>query len=229
MMSTIDGRIITENWGSESEKLSKIYEACHDQFDAEAWMVGRVTMEKDFTEGLEPLPVKGSQPVDRKAFIGDRDATSFAIAIDGGGKLGWDGNAIDGDHVIAVLTEKVGDDYLAYLQQQKVSYVFAGKDSIDFSIALEQLGEHFPIKTIMLEGGGHINGSMLQAGLIDEISLLLLPMADGNKDMATSFEIDASWHTKATALKLIKMEEMEEGVIWLRYEVGPGAGEGESE
>ena len=31
----------------------------------------------------------------------------------------------------------------------------------------------------MLEGGDHINGSLLSAGLIDEISIFALPLADG--------------------------------------------------
>lgn len=31
----------------------------------------------------------------------------------------------------------------------------------------------------MLEGGDGINGSFLRAGLIDEVSLLIAPVADG--------------------------------------------------
>jgi riboflavin biosynthesis pyrimidine reductase len=169
MGSTVDGRIIGEHWGDNHEKFGSLYEQCHNTFDSQAWMVGRVTMEKDFTEGKQP-ELKASQvPILREPFIGNKNATSFAIAVDPSGKLGWESNAIDGDHVIELLTEQVSDAYLSYLQQQGVSYIFAGGKELDFKLALSQLGELFPIETIMLEGGGHINGSLLNEGLIDEI------------------------------------------------------------
>src|SRR3954453_12320953 len=150
MGSTVDGRIISKNWGSEEtrKKFSTIYENCHKSFDSQAWMVGRVTMEKDFTEGKQPDLTSADKPISREPFIGDKEAPSFAIAVDPAGKLGWEVNAIDGDHVIAVLTEQVSDEYLHYLQQQGISYIFAGEKEIDFDVALSQLAALFPIKTI---------------------------------------------------------------------------------
>ena len=114
MGSTVDGRIISKNWGSEEtrKKFSTIYENCHKSFDSQAWMVGRVTMEKDFTKGKQPDLTLPDKLISRQAFIGDKEATSFAIAVDPGGKLGWQTNAIDGDHVIEILTEQVSDEYL---------------------------------------------------------------------------------------------------------------------
>ncbi|MDB5208191.1 MAG: hypothetical protein JWR72_3266 [Flavisolibacter sp.] len=97
----------------------------------------------------------------QEPFVGNKEATSFAIAVDGKGKLGWDDNEIGGDHIIEVLTEAVSDEYLYYLQQKGISYIFAGKEELEFKVALNQLAELFPIQTIMLEGGSHINGSLL--------------------------------------------------------------------
>jgi hypothetical protein len=90
MGSTVDGRIIGENWGENLNKYGSLYEECHNSFESQAWMVGRVTMEKDFTEGKEPELVKASKSIKREAFIGDQEATSFAIAVDAHGKLGWE-------------------------------------------------------------------------------------------------------------------------------------------
>lgn len=39
------------------------------------------------------------------------------------------------------------------MQQKGISYLFAGKQELDFHLALEQLAILFPIKTLMLEGG----------------------------------------------------------------------------
>ena len=60
MMSSLDSRINGENWGEGERRktFSRIYENYHDTFKSQAWMVGRVTMEKDFTEGQQPELVK---------------------------------------------------------------------------------------------------------------------------------------------------------------------------
>jgi riboflavin biosynthesis pyrimidine reductase len=220
MGSTVDGRIIGENWGKNLEKYGELYEQCHDTFDSQAWMVGRVTMEKDFTEGRQPLLSKSTNPIDRKPFFGDKKAQSFAIAVDAKGKLGWNTNDIDGDHVIEILSESVSDAYLLYLQNSKVSYIFAGKEDLDFKVALEQLYELFGIKTLMLEGGGRINGSLLNAGLIDELGLLVLPLADGTAGTPTAFEV-GNYLPKEPAreLKLIDVQKLQHDVLWLRYKL----------
>ncbi|CAO4141166.1 hypothetical protein PKCBPO_00812 [Methylorubrum thiocyanatum] len=44
---------------------------------------------------------------------------------------------------------------------------------------MDALGETFGIETLLLEGGGAINGAFLKAGLIDEISVLIHPAVDG--------------------------------------------------
>src|SRR5437868_1000394 len=132
MMSSIDGRIISANWGEREriKKFSAIYERCHESFDSQAWMVGRVTMEKDFTRGVKP-ECTNSASIAREPYVGNNSATSFAIAVDGKGRLGWNENEIGGDHVIEILCEAVSDEYLQYLQQQRISYVFAGREEVD--------------------------------------------------------------------------------------------------
>jgi len=221
-MSTVDGRIISANWGEKAQvrSFSGIYEKCHESFESQAWMVGRVTMEKDFTEGKEPELKKPKNTMDKVPFIGNKNATSFSIAIDGKGKLGWEQNEINGDHIIEVLTEQVSDEYLSYLQQKGISYIFAGKEEVDFKSALVQLGELFPIQTIMLEGGGHVNGSLLNEGLIDELSILIIPIADGTPKTPTTFEVSEYLQKKpATLLDLVEVSQLEADVLWLRYRV----------
>jgi riboflavin biosynthesis pyrimidine reductase len=218
MGSTVDGRIIGGNWGDKREVYGKLYEECHNTFESQAWMVGRITMEKDFTRGKQPNLEKATKRFERTTFIADRDASSFAIAVDANGKLGWESNEIDGDHVIEILSESVTDAYLQYLQKMNISYVFAGKDTLDFNQALEQLHEHFKIEILMLEGGGHINGSLLSSGVVDELSLLILPLADGTTGTPTTFEIQK--HSKpslAREMKLHSVQKLAHDVVWLRY------------
>jgi riboflavin biosynthesis pyrimidine reductase len=221
MACSVNGKIISENWGNWRAKFGNLYEECHESFKSQAWMCGRVTLEKDFSDEERPRLKKSTQPVNRKPFIGNERAKSFAIAIDPGGKLGWKRNEINGDHIIEVLTEKVQGAYIHYLRQRKISYIFAGKSEISFTSALKQLSALFPIKTIMLEGGGLINGSMLEAGLIDELSLLLLPIADAKADTATVFELPDQRGNKkfSSYLRLKKIQKLKHQVLWLKYKV----------
>jgi len=220
MMSTVDGRIILNNWGSQEKTkiFSGLYEKCHGSFKSEAWMVGRVTMEKHFAENKKPRLPKTKRPIRRDVFVGDTNAKSFAIAVDAKGKLRWKSNKIEGDHIIELVTGQVSDAYLQYLQEKRISYIVGGKKQIDFNATLKKLSQFFPIKTIMLEGGGNINGSLLNEGLIDELSLLIVPVADGTTQSPTTFDVSNQLRKKhASPLHLLQVQKLENDVLWLRY------------
>lgn len=216
MMASLDGRIIVQRWGDMPD--TKAYETTAAHFDSQAWLCGRVTMEKDFTDGLVPDLQAGTAPPDRHDFVAEHGAESFAIAIDAHGKLGWESAFIDDDHVISVVTEQVSDEYLAYLRRVGVSYLFGGARELDFALVLDKIGQLFPIKTLLLEGGGHINGSLLKAGLVDELSLLHYPVIDGAASSAAVFE-QGEQLGPPTKLQLRHVEQLPDGLVWLRYEV----------
>jgi riboflavin biosynthesis pyrimidine reductase len=216
MVASLDGRIITSRWGEKP--ATQAYETTAATFDAQAWLCGRVTFEKDFTDGLPPDTQPGATVPDRHDFVADKEAASFAIAIDAHGKLGWESGYIDNDHLITVLGEQVSDEYLAYLRRQGVSYLFGGATELDFKLVLDKLGKLFPIKTILLEGGGHVNGSLLKAGLVDELSLLHYPVIDGAASSAAVFE-QGERPGPPTKLHLKHIEQLADGLVWLRYDV----------
>ncbi|MBW3128028.1 dihydrofolate reductase family protein [Hymenobacter profundi] len=214
MMTSLDGRIILSRWGDAPN--TQEYETTAATFEADAWLCGRVTMEKDFTEGLEPDLQPVTEPLDRTDFVAEHSADSFVVAVDAHGKLGWESADIDGEHIISVLSEQVSDEYLAYLRRVGVSYVFGGAEELDFHNVLTKLAELFPIQTILLEGGGHINGSLLKAGLIDELSILHYPVVDGAASSPTLFEQgDQPGPPRQFALQHV--EQRPEGILWLRY------------
>lgn len=222
MLTTLDGKIITEHWRNEpwGENYDSLFEKYHETFEAEAWILGRVSLEKDFSGGVQPEPIEPEQPIKREPFIGNPDAKSFAIAVDGHGKLGWESNETGGDHIVELLTEQVSDAYLNYLKKLQISYLFAGKYELDFKLALEQLFKLFPIKTLMLEGGGHLNGTFLNEGLIDELSLLLIPVADGTAQTTSLFEVSKNQSkSPASLFKLEDVKQVEAGTLWMRYRI----------
>ncbi|MCX2430873.1 RibD family protein [Pedobacter sp. GR22-10] len=221
MMTSVDGKILGEKWGNgkKMETLRGKFEHIHEEIGIKAWIVGRTTMEKDFTDFEKPIIKRTHSAVDRIDFTGKHDASGrFAIALDGHARLGWKEATLQGDHVITILTEKVKDGYLAHLQEIGVSYIFAGKDEIDLTLALKKLRKLFGIEKLMLEGGARINGSFLQAGLIDEFHQLLLPIADGGLETSSVFEIDPKIKENAASLmKLKNVKQIEDDVLWLTY------------
>lgn len=157
----------------------------------------------------------------REGFIAPGAAgerVSFAIAVDVPGKLAWESGAVAGDHVVAVLSERVSDEYLAALRQRGVSYLLAGRDDPDLTVALEKIGARLGVLTLMLEGGGGINGSFLRGGLIDEVSLLIAPVADGRVGTPSLFDVMGESGTPR-GLVLDGVERRAGDVLWLRYRV----------
>lgn len=217
-MSSVDGRTLTKNWGSL--KGMKTYEETGKRHEADAWMCGRVTMETDFASN-KPLKLRpSSKEILKEDFVAAYQEKSFAVAVDQNGKLNWEKPDIDGDHLIVVLLESVSVDYLAYLQETGISYIFGGLQEIDFKLVLQKLSKLFAIKKLLLEGGGHLNGSLLSAGLIDELSFLHMPVADGTPTSPTLFEVSQDLKKgPVTKLKLLAVEHLEEDVLWLRYKI----------
>ncbi len=197
--------------------LTTAYERTAGTFDADAWIIGRISMEPYAGKSRVPRRKVRSR-IPRKDFIAGSNAESYAIAIDPSGKLTWKSSAIDGEHVITILSELVSDDYLAFLQSRGVSYVFGGRTNIDLARVLAKLRGEFGIRRLLLEGGGKINGSFLDAGLIDELSILIAPVADGTIGAPTLFDVEKREGPRRR-LRVISVERLEGDVVWLRYEV----------
>jgi riboflavin biosynthesis pyrimidine reductase len=165
--------------------------------------------------GLVP---RSAEPVPPGDFVAPHKSKSFGITLDPSGKLFFRKADIDGEHVITVLTGRASEDYKAYLRSIGVSYLISGRESVDLRAVLRRLRSKFGIKKLLLEGGGRINGAFLKAGLIDELSLLLAPVADGTNGAATLFDAGEE-RRPAAGLKLLSNETLAGGVVWLRYKV----------
>lgn len=215
MIATIDGKID----GEVLEAVSDIseYETVAALLGGDAWLNGRTTMQEHFAAGTFS-PASSTPAGPQPPFVARR-AESYAVAVDTLGKLRWASGDLDGDHVICIVSEQAPAEYLTMLREEGASYLVAGESAVDLGAAVEQLGEVFGIRTLLLEGGGHINGAFLKAGLIDELSLLIVPGIDGRHDVAAVFDGLSSEGHKAVALELKSVERREGGVLWLRYDV----------
>ena len=219
MATSLDGRIQTRRWGDAS--VGDLYEQVHGELDGDAWMCGRITVQ-GYTRGT-PEDDHDPTHVPRTNHIAKRDASGYAIALDARGVLHWGvRNAIDDDHVVVVLTESVSDQHLNALRTSGVSYLFGGRDQIDFAQVLRSLKQDFGIGRLLVEGGGAINGSFLAAGLVDEISLLLVPAVDGGRGVPALFDHGSPGDpppAPGAKLALKSCEARQDGVVQLLYAV----------
>jgi riboflavin biosynthesis pyrimidine reductase len=185
----------------------------------DAWIVGRTTMQ-EFSSDKKPLKKKPAAPLPRTDFVAQQKRKTFAVAIDPQGKCNWHTDHTDTEHVIEVLTEGVSDAYLQSLRDAGVSYIFGGKKTLNLARVLEKLRELFGIKRVRIDGGGTVNGSFLDAGLIDEVSLLLAPLVDGTTGSTSVFDISASQKNRsAVKMQLKSVKRMSQGILWLHYKV----------
>jgi riboflavin biosynthesis pyrimidine reductase len=163
---------------------------------------------------------RAKKSVVRRDHIADKDAKRLAIGVDAKGVLRFQKNEVDGDHVVLLVTDLVGDDYLAHLQSAGVSYLICGKKEVNLHVALRKLGNAFHLRKLMLQGGGKFNGAMLHAGLIDEISHVTVPVADGGIGISSFFDIPGDLPPKAAAtLRVLSRSQLPGSVTWIRYRV----------
>ena len=227
MVASIDGRILHSRWRPVARDGGDLFERLHEKIGGDAWLVGRVTGQ-EFAQG-RPYDGHADGFYPREAWLPRRDAKAYGVVLDAQGKIAWGRSDIGGDPIVAVLTERVSDAHLAGLRRDGVSYFFAGRSELDLGAALEFLNRELGVERLLLEGGGHVNGEFLRAGLIDEISLAICPAVDGARGAPSVFDSsDQAMQLRApiAAMSLESCEILDRGAVWLRYrlrnEAAPG-------
>ena len=193
MLTSIDGKVTGKFLEDKKiEHLIDEYYKIHSDFNANGFACGKTTFLEGFIKdnNLDLSKFKDEKINKNEDFIYEKisECKFFAVCFDRKGSLNWRKNVLEDElpqynnsHIIQVMTENVKEEYLAYLRSIGLSYIICGKDDIDLDLCLEKLRLKFGIKVLLLEGGSLINGTFMKAGVIDEISLVQVPM-NGEKD-----------------------------------------------
>lgn len=195
------------------------------QFDG--YLNGRTTTDDNQTHYRTP-EVDPDAAVPDGDFGAESNAPMYYVSIDPSGKLAWEDNVVDyggiDSHVIEVITERVGAPYRDFLRRRGISYLVAGEDALDQALALEKLNQVFGMERVMIGGGGVLNWSFLHAGLVDELSLVVAPFADGDTSQPGLFSaVEGLSVPQAHSLTLIEARELRDSVVLLRYRVDGAA------
>jgi 2,5-diamino-6-(ribosylamino)-4(3H)-pyrimidinone 5'-phosphate reductase len=90
--------------------------------------------------------------------------------------------------VVVLCCEKTPKEYLQYLKESRIEYLMVGKEHVNYKSALQKLYNQYQIKTIRLDSGGTLNGILLREGLVDEVSILIIPSLVGGTTPQSFFK-----------------------------------------
>ncbi|EPV8692790.1 TPA: dihydrofolate reductase family protein [Pseudomonas aeruginosa] len=217
MMISVDGKIDIRDWrlpGAPGKELD-LYDRTAESFGAKAYVFGRATISENDIAKVGKVVGEGGRGFTRENYISSVGGEYFVV-LDARGSLVWDSNGVDGKSVVVLLLENVSDGYLAHLRELGISYIFVGRESVDLAFALNELACELGVTKVVLGGGGIINGAFNDAGLIDELSLLVYPVLDGRVGVPSVFD-SVSSASVSRRLLLKGVEYLEDEVIWLRY------------
>jgi len=121
---------------------------------------------------------------------------------------------------IALCSRSTPQEHLDYLKRVGVDAIVTGKEKVDLREGLERLASDHGVKVIRVDSGGTLNGALLRAGLIDEVSVLMLPQLIGGTTPRSLFRAeDLPANVAPTPVELISSRELKGGTLWLRYRV----------
>ncbi|MGP6175560.1 dihydrofolate reductase family protein [Corynebacterium sp. A21] len=186
------------------------------------WLSGTTTSDANFTHHKEPALNPAAAEVPAGDFMAPHHEEMHYFSIDPRGRLAWEQNYIEyfdtRAHIVELLSAQASNSYKAFLRELGISYVIAGEENLDLALALEKLQQHFQVDEFVLGGGGGINWSFIKAGLVDEVSIVLTPVADGATDTASLFDANPKYNdTEPVAFTLKENRVLADGSLWLRY------------
>lgn len=213
MMASIDGRIdcaMTAQLRGNAEYYQTLSE-----INVPSTLSGRVTAETEMGSRGN-FQCSDPHPFGKVGFSKAADAEGYEIITDTKGRLMWDDNEGSLKPFLVITSEDASKEYLDYLTNQHISWIAAGKNKIDLKKAMDILGTEFGVKRLGIVGGAKINGGFLNAGLLDEISLVIGPGIDGREGMPGVFD-GLQMNTPVTHLQLKSVKQYGDGAVWLRY------------
>ncbi|OFW56187.1 MAG: hypothetical protein A2W01_09160 [Candidatus Solincola sediminis] len=120
--------------------------------------------------------------------------------------------------VVALCSNSTPPAFLDHLSDIHVDAIVTGNGQVDLRRALWELNSRYGVEVVRVDSGGALNGALLRAGLVDEVSLLISPTVVGGLSPRSLFRapdletVDGLLH-----LELQRMEQLDGGVVWLHY------------
>lgn len=166
-------------------------------------------------------PEEGEAPPAQPAY--PNDGRALLVVVDSRGRVrDWQAMLESGfwRSALALVSAATPAEYLNYLDRRRVPYFVSGRERVDLRAALAELHGRYDVKLVRVDSGGSLNGALLRAGLVDEVSLLVHPYLVGGTSPRSFFQApDLTSAEGVIPLKLTHVERQDNGTLWLRYQV----------
>lgn len=120
--------------------------------------------------------------------------------------------------IVALVCADTPTDYLKHLDRRGIEHLRAGQHRVDLAVALDVLYASYGIQSIRTDSGGALNGALLAAGLVDRIAVILAPRVGSDPEAAGLIRLPQRAESAAT-LSLVECELLDDGAVWLVYDV----------
>lgn len=203
-----------------------LYYSLADRFGAQAMLSGSNTLLTGFAaQGLDltqDAPA-GAAPAEVPPGY-EEPPLRWVVVVDSRGRIrNWEGLRQQPywAGVIVLYSQDTPAGALAHARNSGVEVIQAGAEHVDLRAALQTLKARYVVDRVRIDSGGVLNGVLLRAGLVDEVSILLAPCLVGGISLNSIFQapdLPASLEG-LVPLRLAHLERLEGDVVWLRYNV----------
>lgn len=118
---------------------------------------------------------------------------------------------------IALCSRRTPANHVEYLRTRGVSRVVTGDKQVDLARALMLLYSRYHVRAVRVDSGGTLNAALIQACLVDELSLLVHPVFAGTSAQPLFASADSLKHP----FRLFHQERLPGGLLWLRLRSVP--------
>jgi 2,5-diamino-6-(ribosylamino)-4(3H)-pyrimidinone 5'-phosphate reductase len=158
------------------------------------------------------LRVKSEQLRKERAFLG-RPENPLRVVADSLARTPFSAQVLEkgpGDRCIIAVSHAAPEERLADLAC-RCEIIKYGRDRVNLRELLCILREK-GVDTLMVEGGGTLNWSMIKDGLVDEMCIYIGSLITGGKDAPTPVD-GAGFAMNFPRLKLVSLERLDEGAL----------------
>lgn len=222
---SLDGKIDGGFFNSpELKPYLQAYSQIRSEYDYQAILNGTTTCAEIYANGFLKTIPSGNENIPIIDHLENvQPGLSLALCLDPEGKLSFDQSFVDRGgnkmQIVEILLESVNQGYLQYLQEKSIPYLFSGKENIDFPLLMTKLKEKLDIQTLLVTGGGILDWSLLEQGLVDELSIVMAPLVSAEKKAASLFE-RSRWADRnlVVSFSLEDVQRIEPDGLWLIYQ-----------
>ncbi|THE63051.1 2,5-diamino-6-(ribosylamino)-4(3H)-pyrimidinone 5'-phosphate reductase [Salinadaptatus halalkaliphilus] len=179
--------------------------------DSDAVVVGVGTVTADDPH----LTVKDSALCEQRRERGD-PAQPARVVVDSSGKTPVDAEILDDAATTYVCVSDRASRTRREKLAERATVVVAGEERVDLTAAFDEL-EADGCEQVMVEGGGELIFSLIEAGLVDELRVFVGPKLIGGRDAPTLADGEG-FVADFPSLALESLERVDDGVL-LRWVV----------